>query len=894
MIIFFRNATAIDIDRDQFAWVTPLLGNISEECLDASNAYVDELLNLASGSMPDLTSIPSALSMFDANGRLPIEGFLSDTLDMPIDICQNDETCEYTLPDQLRFITLKIPIGYSNNPGSFDQCLGIENVETTYCSVRMSGPQGVGLAGNPIQARNGPIKTDPKSISGYLNFYTSLSRFHEKLQNQPSYVELTDAASIKSYVEEISQFDITTTLSQEQMLLTLMSMYAIIASPMIGMCYPKACTVEDVNANFNFLTANSSEPANVTISYMNVTEWQNFTQSFDLLPVTLMTTQCYSNENIHGAPEKLPWVFIFFYVVFSLIALCVLLGTVIEILYTSVWNMAMPDNFIFKFLVCYSLYSNGQRLLSTKSIGKDHLDCMNGMRFLSMTWVVVGHSFLLPFSAATRNFKDVLDLFTSGNTFAFEAIANALPSVDSFFLMSGTLTTYIFLKELDKAGNNTTRHSVTLAMYYIHRYLRLTIPYVLIMGVVTAVLPFVYHGPGWEMLWMESDACRTYWWRHLLYIQTLFEDNLEDGCMGVTWYLVDDMMFHIFSPIIIYPMYFLYKNTKKHVWGICFWFFALFWFTFGVFYVAYTEKLSPSVMIQLESYTSEYTYYVDFYNAPWARYQAYLIGIGLGYLLHHLRGQKVVLRRDVNIFGWEVAFLAGFAVVYGLYDVRKTHQTTLFAATMYNTFQRIAWNGALAWVIFSCAKGYGGIINEFLSWSVFAPLSRLTFCTYLIHMNIIFMFASSVLGSFPNDFNMFSSVWYYLALQFISCVVAFGFALLFEIPATRAEKLIVEMILGSLMGKSKPEHIQNGNINPRDANKAKTEITADAAMEVGRENGGFESEAARAKWIEANTPSDEHASNDSVTSSSADASNTSSQPPAYEQLASNPNHIEKV
>ena len=75
---------------------------------------------------------------------------------------------------------------------------------------------------------------------------------------------------------------------------------------------------------------------------------------------------------------------------------------------------------------------------------------------------------------------------------------NALPSVDSFFLMGGTVTAYIMFRELDKAGSDLGRHLVTSVLYYVHRYLRLTIPYALIMGVVVAVLPHLAYGPQWN------------------------------------------------------------------------------------------------------------------------------------------------------------------------------------------------------------------------------------------------------------------------------------------------------------------------------------------------------------------------------------------------------------
>lgn len=78
-----------------------------------------------------------------------------------------------------------------------------------------------------------------------------------------------------------------------------------------------------------------------------------------------------------------------------------------------------------------------------------------------------------------------------------EAVQNALPSVDSFFLMGGTLTAYITFRELERAGGDVSRHLVTSVLYYVHRYLRLTLPYALVMGVVIAVLPLLAYGPSW-------------------------------------------------------------------------------------------------------------------------------------------------------------------------------------------------------------------------------------------------------------------------------------------------------------------------------------------------------------------------------------------------------------
>ena len=215
---------------------------------------------------------------------------------------------------------------------------------------------------------------------------------------------------------------------------------------------------------------------------------------------------------------------------------------------------------------------------------------------------------------------------------------------------------------------------------------------------------------------------------------------------------------------------------------------------------------------------------------------------------------------------------------------------------MYNTFQRIAWNGAVAWVIFSCAKGYGGIINEFLSWPAFAPLSRLTFTTYLIHMNVISMFASSVLSSFPSDYAMWAAVWYYLAIQFVSCVISFVISLVFEIPFTKVEKILVEqLILKPLLGKSQPKSKNDVLKDDMQEKKNPKDIQPEELVEKPHKSGNF-NEAFDNKsesTIERETPLQddpekislgESNGNESSRGSSQNSSSGTSAPPSYDQL----------
>ena len=127
-------------------------------------------------------------------------------------------------------------------------------------------------------------------------------------------------------------------------------------------------------------------------------------------------------------------------------------------------------------------------------------------------------------------------------------LINAMFSVDTFFFMSGLLISYMTFPELEKKR-------FSQVMFYIHRYIRLTMPLAFAIAFTAAFPKFMSYGPVYELDY-ESQACRDYGWRNLLYINNFFEGA---SCLGQTWYLANDMQFYILSPIIFLP---LYKNRK--------------------------------------------------------------------------------------------------------------------------------------------------------------------------------------------------------------------------------------------------------------------------------------------------------------------------------------------
>ena len=43
-------------------------------------------------------------------------------------------------------------------------------------------------------------------------------------------------------------------------------------------------------------------------------------------------------------------------------------------------------------------------------------------------------------------------------------------------------------------------------------------------------------------------------------------------------------------------------------------------------------------------------------------------------------------------------------------------------------------------MIFACSRGLGSFINDFLSWGGWTPIAKISFMTYLVHMDIQFIF----------------------------------------------------------------------------------------------------------------------------------------------------------
>jgi peptidoglycan/LPS O-acetylase OafA/YrhL len=429
-----------------------------------------------------------------------------------------------------------------------------------------------------------------------------------------------------------------------------------------------------------------------------------------------------------------------------------------------------------RLLLSFSVLASAKRILNvnpTTSLSTDDgtLHAIHGIRFLSMSWVILGHTWLY-IGGKTSNILDVINFV---KRFTFQAIVNATVSVDTFFLLSGTLLSYLLLREIKRCNGPS---NISWFKFIVHRYLRLSPIYMILAVLLLVLYRYMGSGPFW---YTGGYDCEKYWWTYLLYINNIVD--LEHMCNGYTWYMANDMQFFLISLGLIALLY------KRAVLGVI-----------SVLLVATASSVTTGVITYVKNYPAALpglaaqsnvdsrAWYNDVYWVPWCRIGPYLVGVLLGYLLFRFKC-KVRMHWVVVICGWCLAAACNLGVLYGLYDEANGHNASQTVNSLYAATHRTLWAVGVAWVIFACVTGYGGIVNILLSWPGFVPLSRLTYAAYLVQTPLILW----VYGNAKSLYHIteISMTILFCGHLVLSYGIAFVVSMAFETPVIGIMKLVL-------------------------------------------------------------------------------------------------------
>ncbi|KAH8278497.1 hypothetical protein KR018_004097 [Drosophila ironensis] len=386
------------------------------------------------------------------------------------------------------------------------------------------------------------------------------------------------------------------------------------------------------------------------------------------------------------------------------------------------------------------------------------IDCLHGIRCMSLFWVIYGHEYVDSLITANLNLLDMY--FWAAKPYASFIVHGFFP-VDTFFVIGGMLVSLIILRQMDRSNGK-----LNVILMYLHRLIRIWPLMAIAILVYMTLMPLVADGPLFKNGYSGLSQCENGWYWSLIFVQ----NYATNKCIGHTWYLAVDMQLFIISPILLFS---LYKWGKKAAAGIVVLVLLLSACLFATMMVNDYSMLLKQTSV--DSMSSMY-YATHTHAAPW------LIGFLFGYFLHINQGRKFQIHWLIVGLGWILSLAMIFTSIFALYPAGKwsAPELSTLAESFYQTFTRLGWPLALCWVIFACMQGYGGLANSFLSSPLWQPISRLSYSIFIWHLFIVEVNARSVRTHvYFSDYQMMLKFWSDLG---ISILVSYVLYLIIEAP----------------------------------------------------------------------------------------------------------------
>ncbi|KAG5180333.1 acyltransferase family-domain-containing protein [Tribonema minus] len=468
-------------------------------------------------------------------------------------------------------------------------------------------------------------------------------------------------------------------------------------------------------------------------------------------------------------------------------------------------------------LLCFGLQANWRYLFDVGrgrdgggggGGGGNRLAVLDGLRALSILWVILGHTLI--FCLLAGGYSNLLELVPRGGRgvlarLSAQAITSAFLSVDTFFYISGFLLTHVTLSKLSAAAPLSRGAALRwLPALYLHRWLRITPTFMAAVLLYWQVLPLLDAGPLWDF-GADDAACSKYWWTNPLYISNLVPWRTGLPCFPVGWYLANDFQFALaFLPLLLLgqPLRGRAAATAAvaalcalAVAASCA--FAL-WLGLaqGVRFTVFDGGLPAPGAPQ----SGGYSYWPDYYIRPWSRVVPYAAGVlaALGWrraaavataaAARRPAAQRAAAANAAVTVAW--AALLG-STVYGTYwayqDVPSPISRGENAA--YLALARLAWSLGLTALCFQCFANRGGAVQALLAHRAWAPLSKLTFCAYLVHPTVITWFYRAAAG--PTRFGEAEFAVTYMGFALGTFAASVPLYLAVEAPLRRVEAALL-------------------------------------------------------------------------------------------------------
>ncbi|KAJ3657612.1 hypothetical protein Zmor_009399 [Zophobas morio] len=535
-------------------------------------------------------------------------------------------------------------------------------------------------------------------------------------------------------------------------------------APVWAMCLPDGCSTDDGNVVGNAVLTQVVQDEGIRVGFSD--------------------TLCQSGKDVD--PE-LTIQAIVVLVVLAVLVVVVVLATLFDI-YCNFYQ----SNSCVAIIKAFSAYTNAKSVFKMSASKSSHLPCLDGLKFISMMWVIMVHQYSVPLSSSITNTNQLMHWPEKLHSMF---ILSGDISVDTFFTIGGTLVSYGFMS----ARHNNLRFN--LLQYYLHRYLRLTSSLFIVVLVSATLLTYTGSGPKWPLftLYFQKN-CETSWWATLLYVQNYARS--QKMCVGQTWYLNVDMQLYLVSPLVLFLLW------KYRIWGLL---------VLGVgalasmgcaFYEVWEHSLPGIAFGSYSQRGGDYQKY--YYFLTHTRATTWIVGVILGYLIHRIQhGLAFRVPKWFVVCGWGTCFGVLLACVLGGHNIFLNQGNDVVANAFYATLVRPAWSLAIGWIVLACSNNYGGPINWVLSLPIYQVLNKFTYSVYLTHVTLLYGIAFST--KWPEYFTEFDRAYQFWGTLWFSVGLAVLLVFIAEAPVVGLEKLL----LGTTKNpKQVPRDCEKGTDNP--------------------------------------------------------------------------------
>ncbi|KAJ8936791.1 hypothetical protein NQ318_021933, partial [Aromia moschata] len=423
--------------------------------------------------------------------------------------------------------------------------------------------------------------------------------------------------------------------------------------------------------------------------------------------------------------------------------------------------------------LCFSFPRNLRKLTTTGS--SNSLDCLSGMKLYSMVLIILLHRDMVDYGSAMKNPNQVEKVYSM---FGMTFLLNGPILVDTFFTISGFLATYLILKNSYRTNKNTN-----VLHLYIHRYIRMTSVYCIILAFYCTLFVKLGTGPLWhERIGLEREKCRQVWLANMLYVNNYIDT--KNYCMFQSWYMACDMNGFIFVPIICWIIW------KKSSAGLITVIVALGASILTIFIVVFLNNENPVLVLNnsILLFPNTDSTFLTVYIPGHMRVSSYFVGILAGYIKYKMDINDYKISKRWVYGGWALTFPLMFVALHVAF-VFYVLRLPAWCSALYASLHHVLWSACIAWIIIAISSGYGPWARPILSWKPVVVLSRLTYTVYLCH-GTIQLYSSGTIRNpvYASTFDLMHKLAADLILGFL---LAFILTMLFESPIIGLEKILL-------------------------------------------------------------------------------------------------------